>query len=151
MTIVDTVTGILEAMRQSPLCPLKSWQYNSPARANVENDYTDTPTAVMYCLTDWQVEFPTVREVASVAVGFLAVQPAIDFDGRQNDLLVTQMKDCAIDFVYRITSGGTLAITDETIKIRSVYDLNDRNLTGVFLEITLKEVQGQCIESYATD
>ena len=151
MIIVNTVTGILEAMRQDTGSPLQSWQYNSPARVNVENDYTATPTAVMYCLTDWEVTFTTVRERASVAVGFLTLQPNIDFDGAENDTKVTQMKDCAIDFVRRVNEGGVLRIEDDTVRIRSIYDMNDRNLTGVFLEITLKEVQGQCLEDYAPD
>lgn len=151
MIIVDEVTGILEAMRQDTLSPLQSWQYNSPARVNVENDYTKTPTAVMYCLTDWEVTFTTVRERASVAVGFLTLQPNIDFDGLENDTRVEQTKDIALDFVRRVHEGGVLRIEDDTIRIRSIYDMDDRNLTGVFLEITLLEVQGQCLDSYAPD
>lgn len=151
MIIVTEVTGVLEAMLQDTLSPLQSWQYNSPARVNVENDFTKTPTAVMYCLADWEVTFTTVRERASVAVGFLTLQPNIDFDGLENDTRVEQMKDIALDFVRRVHEGGVLRIEDDTIRIRSIYDMDDRNLTGVFLEITLLEVQGQCLDSYAPD
>lgn len=149
MITVTHITGILEAMRLDALSPVKSWQYNSPGRANVENDYSETPTAVCYCITDWEATLNIVREVASVAVGFLTVQPNIDFDGLANEVLIDNMKGIALDFVRRISEGGVLEIATDTIRIRSIYNLDDRNLTGVFLEITLREVQGQCLRNYA--
>lgn len=151
MIIVSHITAILEAMRQDSNSPLMSWQYNSPSRANVENDYTNTPTAVAYCITDWYASSNIVRERSSVVVGFLTSQPAIDFDGLANEALIDSMKDVAFDFVSRIKTAGILELTDDEIKIRSIYDLDDRNLTGVFLEINLKEIQGECLKNYETE
>lgn len=148
MNIVNHFTSLLEAMRQDTNSQLKSWQYNSPSRANVENDYSTVPTAVMYCLTDWRVQADIVREMAQVSVGFLTTQPELDFDGMHNETLIDDMKDIALDFIARISSAGVVEITSDTIDIRSIYDGDDRNLTGVFVTLDCKEIQGQCLANY---
>lgn len=150
MNIVTIITGILEAMRSDTASPLKSWQYNSPARVNVENDFSRTPTAVMYCLTDWQLTAAIVREQARVSVGFLTLQPDIDYEGMENERHVDRCKDIALDFIARVNDDGRLSVTSDPINVRSVYDLNDRNLTGVFVEFDCTEIQGQCLDNYST-
>lgn len=151
MNIVQHLTGILEAMSQSTASPLKSWQYNRPARVNVENDYTNTPTAVMYCITDWETETDLARELASVTVGFLQQNPEIDWDGISTDVIIDAMKSVAFDFVARINAAGVVEITTDRVRVRSVFDTDDRNLAGVFLQMELREVGGECMENYNTD
>lgn len=151
MNIVTHLTGILEAMAQSAASPLRSWQYNRPARANVENDYTTTPTAVMYCITDWESETDMAREVASVTVGFLEVNPEVDWDGVATDTIIDSMKSVAFDFVSRVNAGGVVEITTDRVRVRSVFDTDDRNLAGVFLQMELREVQGECMDNYNTE
>lgn len=151
MNIVTHLTGILEAMVQSQTSTLKSWQYNRPARANVENDYTKTPTAVLYCITDWETATDLAREVASVTVGFLDVNPEIDWDGISTDAIIDAMKSVAFDFVARINAAGVVEITTDRVRVRSVFDTNDRNLAGVFLQMELREVGGECMENYNTE
>lgn len=151
MNIVTHLTGILEAMVQSTACPLKSWQYNRPARANVENDYTKTPTAVLYCITDWETATDLAREVASVTVGFLQVNPEFDWYGMATDTIIDNMKAVAFDFIARVNSAGVVEITTDRVRVRSVFDTNDRNLAGVFLQMELREVGGECMENYNTD
>lgn len=151
MNIVTHLTGILEAMVQSTASPLLSWQYNRPARANVENDYTKTPTAVMFCITDWETATDLAREVASVTVGFLDVNPEIDWDGISTDAIIDAMKSVAFDFVARINAAGVVEITTDRVRVRSVFDTNDRNLAGVYLQMDLREVQGECMDNYNTE
>lgn len=151
MNIVTHLTGILEAMVQSTASPLLSWQYNRPARANVENDYTKTPTAVMFCITDWETATDLAREVASVTVGFLDVNPEIDWDGISTDAIIDAMKSVAFDFVARINAAGVVEITTDRVRVRSVFDTDDRNLAGVYLQMDLREVQGECMDNYNTE
>lgn len=151
MNIVQHLTGILEAMVQSQDSPLLSWQYNRPARVNVENDYTKTPTAVLYCITDWETATDLAREVASVSVGFLDVNPEIDWDGISTDAIIDAMKSVAFDFVARINAAGVVEITTDRVRVRSVFDSDDRNLAGVYLQLELREVQGECIDNYNTE
>ena len=151
MNIVTHLTGILEAMVQSAASPLKSWQYNRPTRVNVENDYTNTPTAVFYCITDWETSTDLAREVASVTVGFLEVNPEIDWDGTATEAIIDAMKSVAFDFVARINAAGVVEITTDRVRVRSVFDTNDRNLAGVFLQMELREVVGECMENYNTE
>lgn len=151
MNIVTHLTGILEAMVQSTASPLLSWQYNRPARANVENDYTKTPTAVMFCITDWVTDTDMAREIASVTVGFLQVNPEVDWDGMATDTIIDNMKAVAFDFIARVNSAGVVEITADTVRVRSVFDTDDRNLAGVYLQMDLREVQGECMENYNTD
>lgn len=148
MKAVDEICTVLEAMRTDANSNLQSWQYNSPARANVENDFSDTPTAVAFCLTDWQVTQGVVREIADVAVGFLTTQPNLDFDGLHNEQRVDEMKDIALDFIARVKSRGIFVFEDDPIKMRSVYDTNDANLTGVFVEVKMRELAGKCLNYY---
>jgi hypothetical protein len=148
MNIVTVLTGILETMRLDTLSPLKSWQYNSPGRANVELDTSEPPTAVIYCLTDWQLTQTIVRERARVAVGFLTLQPDIDFDGISNEAKIDTCKDIALDFIARVSDDGRLGIISDPIDVRSVYDDHDRNLTGVFVEFECRETQGACLDNY---
>lgn len=151
MNIVTHLTGILEAMVQSSASPLKSWQYNRPARVNVENDYTKTPTAVFYCIADWETSTELAREVASVTVGFLEVNHEIDWDGTATDAIIDAMKSVAFDFVARINAAGVVEITTDRVRVRSVFDTNDRNLAGVFLQMELREVGGECMGNYNTE
>lgn len=150
MRIVDTLTGILEAMRQDASSPLKSWQYNSPSRANVEHDYSRTPCAVMYCITDWSVNLNIARETAQVAVGFLTENPRLDYNGLDADGIIDGMKAVALDFLARMADGGAVEVTGDSVRIRSAYADDDRNLAGVFLEMEVRELQGECLQNYIT-
>lgn len=148
MQIVTHLTSILEAMRQDASSPLQAWQYNSPSRANVENDYSRVPVAVMYCLTDWRVSSDIIREIASVSVGFMTFQEKLDYDGIQNETYIDAMKDVALDFIARVKASGDVVITSDNYDIRSIYNEDDRNLTGVFVTFDCREVQGQCLANY---
>lgn len=151
MIVRQILTDILADMVTNTDSPLESWQYNTPSRANVENDYTQTPTAVMYCITDREINLTIAREVAEVTVGFLTQQANIDFDGLDNEALIEQMHDVALDFIARICNDSRLEINNDTVRVRTVFDLDDRNLTGVFCELTIREVQGQCVSNYSTE
>lgn len=151
--IVEEVNDILNEMVIDTSCELEACHYQSPARINIDMDNSTTPVANFYCMTDWGVDMSNgiVRETANVGILFLCRQYDLNFDGISNETEIGNAYEIALDFVARVSHSDVIGITSDNIDIKSVYDQNDYNLTGVFIKLNVREKVGKCLESYATD
>ena len=148
MFIVRHLTGILQNMVEDPDSLLKSYQYNDKPTANVRLDSKmEDITAILYQITDFQLQTNrlTVKEKADVNITFLEKETKLDAQGTEQDIIIDNTKDVALDFLKRVISDKRLKIQDDTIDIKSVYLRSDSNRTGVNMTLKISEVQGQCL------
>lgn len=65
-----------------------------------------------------------------------------DFDGKENDVVLERCKNLAKEFILTCNESGLFEPIEGDIKYSILYDKLDVNVTGVVIELQLKEVQG---------
>ena len=149
MVIVEKITAILQAMTDDPGCELNSWQYNRLSKGNVRLDTKmPSPTALFVQISDWKLDMNRLakRELAHISVSFLnKTTKPMDGEGVDEDAIVTDMCEIALDFIQRIRADRTIRIDNDVINLKSVFYASDSNRVGVTVELDIEEVQGSCI------
>lgn len=141
LKIVETLKDILEGMVSDTDCALQSWQYNKLSKANVRLDTKmPSPTALFIEITDFKIEMDkfTKKELAHVFVSFLDKESKLDDEGLNEDTIIANMSELAIDFILRIKEERTLRIKNDVINLKSVFYQSDSNRTGVTVELDLE-------------
>lgn len=124
------------------------YMYNDWTRANVEFDFDKVKFPV--CLSVLPVSGQlynhngNFRDYPNCLIAFLDLAD-LDFDGEENDSTVERMKDYAKKFVIAINKSKQFAPIPETIPYSVVYDMLDQNLTGLTIQVQLKELIGDCV------
>lgn len=150
MYIVERLTAILQNMVSDTVCPLESWQYNRLSRANVRLDSKQpSPTALFIQIQDFRLDMNTLtkREVSHVSISFLDKENKTDSEGLEQDAIITQMADLAVDFVSRVRADRSLRITNDIVNFKSVFYQSDSNRTGVTVELDIEQAQGRCLNN----
>lgn len=155
MRITDTIIEILKAMVADSGCALKSYQYNSKPLANVSLDRNKpSPTAFLLVITDWELDISkrnSVREQAEVNISFLTNQRPPDRGMEPVDAdIITPMAGIAADFLARLMADRSLAIADDTVRMKSIYDRSDSTRSGVNITLHIEERQGVCMDDFIT-
>lgn len=149
MNIINRITTILQEMVEDPDCALASYQYNDKPTANIQLDRNMAdPTALLIQLTDWNLDWSKgrVREVANINLSFLKKEPKLDAQGTEQEGIIDEMKELAIDFIKKVNQQRfSIRIKDDEIKVRSVFMRSDSNRSGVNLQMEIEEVQGECL------
>lgn len=147
--IVTRINQILEDMVNDEYCDLASYQYEDKPTANVKLDNKNpSPTALFIQITDWKLSFDrmTVKEKAYVNISFLSKESKLDAGGIEQDVIIAEMKDLAVDFLQRLLEDKSLRLLDDTIDMKSVFLRSDSNRTGVNISLEVEEKQGECIQ-----
>ena len=148
MVIVRHLTTILQNMVDDNDSLLKSFQYNDKPTANVKLDSKmEDITAILFQITDFELQMNrlTVREKADINITFLQKESKLDAEGYEQDIIIDNTKDVAIDFIERLMDDKTLRILDNTIDVKSVYLRSDSNRTGVNINLKIEQKQGECL------
>jgi len=148
MVIVRHLTTILQNMVDDNDSLLKSFQYNDKPTANVKLDSKmEDITAILFQITDFELQTNrlTVREKADINISFLQKESKLDAEGYEQDIIIDNTKDAALDFVKRLMDDKTLRIIDDTIDVKSVYLRSDSNRTGVNINLKIEQKQGECL------
>lgn len=148
MVIVRHLTTILQNMVDDNDSLLKSFQYNDKPTANVKLDSKmEDITAILFQITDFELQMNrlTVREKADINITFLQKESKLDAEGYEQDIIIDNTKDVAIDFIERLMDDKTLRILDDTIDVKSVYLRSDSNRTGVNINLKIEQKQGECL------
>lgn len=153
MRITDKILGILQAMVDDAECGLQSYQYNSKPLANVSLDRNKkSPTAFLLVITDWELDISkrnSIREQAEVNISFLTNQRPPDRGMAPVDAdIITPMASLAADFLARLMADRSLALDDDTVRMKSVYDRSDSTRSGVNITLHLEERQGVCMDDF---
>lgn len=126
---------------------LKQSVYTYPQQFNNIAGRCEVPVGVLLTPQDWKLECDTVTagEHGLFRVYFLTYQKELDFDAMQNEGLIDNMIDIAVVFVGMLKNNAEISVEEIDIRTKSMYDTNDKNLTGVELTLDIKEKQGRCI------
>lgn len=147
MRIVDNVEQILEKLKTQTVPAIDNYQYNSPFRANVVLDKgCQGVQAVLYLIRDWSVDYHSIYDVERADVKLLFCKKCKqDFTGEQVDDIIDECKSAALKFIVELDNSLTIKHTRDSYSIQSVFDKFDVNVAGVILNLSLKEVKGECI------
>lgn len=148
MKIVETIIGILDEMKNDAGCALNSYQYNDKPTANLVLDRKmEDITAVLFQITDFRLETNrmSVKEIADINITFLQKETKLDAQGYEQDIMIDNTKDVALDFIKRVMALKNIKIMEDTIDVKSVYLRSDSARTGVNISLKLGEVQGTCL------
>ena len=66
----------------------------------------------------------------------------LDFDGAENDAIIERCKEFAKEFILRLNASGLFEQVEGDIPYSIVYDKLDVNVTGIVIEMQLKEAKG---------
>ena len=151
MYITSAVLGILQSLKADGM--VAEVAYNSPTKVNVDMDTMQHPAAVMYLFRDGAIDLASglYREEAEVNVMFVTHQSELAFDGVANEQLLDDMAAAATEFVARLVADGRTEIVGDNVALRGIYDFNDKNTTGVSLQLRLREVAGHCLTPTTTN
>jgi hypothetical protein len=131
--IVETIAGL-------------SYEFNDWTRANVKLDTKALPVCLYLLPISGQLmnKNGNFRDHPNAFIAFMD-KTQFDFDGEENEPVVERMKDYAKQFILQTNASGMFAPLPENIPYQVVYDKLDVNLTGIVLQVQLKELQGECI------
>ena len=65
-----------------------------------------------------------------------------DFDGKENDEILERCKNLAIEFILTANASGLFEPISGDVRYSVLYDKLDVNVTGVVIELQLRERQG---------
>ena len=146
--IVSELVGICDQLKTDGV--INDYSYQEAGRANVELSKYEDPFIIIYCLTDREIDRRNglLRENASVSILFAKREKDIGFNGGEAEYLTDQVMEIAESFVSLLCQSTEVAITDEQLRLRSVYDQYDTNIVGVVLQANIKELKGHCLTTY---
>ncbi len=68
-----------------------------------------------------------------------------DADGSDNEEVYSKMKSVAASFVSAMNSSGVFEPVDGDVRYSTILEAGSSYFTGVFLELTVKELKGGCV------
>ena len=141
MEIVNKVKNILNSMTG-----LKTVLYQSGFSANVTLDRKETPAAVLYLLTDFDIDIQhgTSKESAELEI-FFCDRTRFDITGDQKDAIINNCTDLAKEFISKLLAEKTLYINQDSIHCKCSYGKFDTFVAGVSIELRIEEKQGSCL------
>lgn len=156
MTIEGKVREIVGAMGLSYAC--ETW-----ARANVVFDRfrrvgterrVEDPEgmALPACLyvqpVSGSLHFEPSGRVTDAPACLIAFADAMPFDyrGEEAQRIAERLKGIAMQFIERVNNCGFFVPVEGAVNYRVAFDKLDANLCVVTLEITLRELVGECID-----
>lgn len=108
------------------------------------------PYALLLTPAEWRIDgsASTGRERLNVTIYYLMPQSQLDFDASANEVIIDQCISAAADLLDRVRHDRRMTLEDATIKTMSVYNVDDRNLTGVRVILSIKDNQGYCLTNH---
>lgn len=91
------------------------------------------------------VRLGRVRDEENSAIAFID-KVARDADGDENERVYTAMKLAAGRFIRELNKTGFFEVLDGNIPYYTIYESMAANVTGVLLDVRLKETIGYCLE-----
>lgn len=137
-TVEQKIKFIVESMNEDIEYIFSNW-----AQANVKLDKVKRPSIVYVLPPSGTLTFSwrDVKDRPNSMIAFVC-NTKFDFDGRENDGIIEEMKRLCIRFVRKFNESGLFEMLDGNIHYRVLYDFLDVNVTGIVIEPTLVEKEG---------
>lgn len=142
MRIVDRILDILDSMEA-----VQTVLHESPSYTNIKVDRKPAPYAILYLLTDMEIDLSRGYAVDGCDVEvFFADLVKLDADGPTHQAVVDRMAAVARQFVSLLLADKSLRFGDK-VELKTAYGRFDKNVTGVSLLIHAEDRQGSCVDS----
>lgn len=124
------------------------YEFNDWTRANVNIDYSDLPVCVnvLPVAGELSAKNGNMRDYPKCLIAFMD-KAELDFEGSENEVTVNRMKEYAKRFILEVNRSGLFEPVSLNVPYSVVYDFLDANLTGIVLEVQLKELVGDCAQT----
>lgn len=141
MEIVNKVKDILNSIEG-----LKTVLYQSGFSANVTLDRKETPAALLYLLTDFDIDLSNglSKESCDLEI-FFCERTKFDITGDQKDTIINNCTALAKEFISKLLAEKTLYINQDSIHCKCSYGKFDAFVAGVSVELRIEERQGSCL------
>ena len=120
-----------------------TYLYDNWATANVRLDRLEFPAIINLLPVSgrFDISRTQLRDCPECMIAF-ADKTRFDFDGVENDEVIERCKALAVRFIRELNKSGLFEWTSTDIRYSLFYDKLDVNITGIVLELNLKEVVG---------
>ena len=120
-----------------------TYLYDNWATANVRLDRLEFPAIINLLPVSgrFDISRTQLRDSPECMIAF-ADKTRFDFDGVENDEVIERCKALAVRFIRELNKSGLFEWTSTDIRYSVFYDKLDVNITGIVVELNLKEVKG---------
>lgn len=120
-----------------------TYLYDNWATANVRLDRLEFPAIINLLPVSgrFDISRTQLRDCPECMIAF-ADKTRFDFDGVENDEVIERCKALAVRFIRELNKSGLFEWTSTDIRYSVFYDKLDVNVTGIVVELNLKEVKG---------
>lgn len=120
------------------------YKYMNWAQANVALDAITGPTIIYVLPASGKLDFSwyQIKDCPDTFIAFVTPSD-FDFDGDVNNDAVEEMKRLAIIFIEAVNSSGYFEQIEGELNYSVLYDYLDQNVTGVIINPSLKEIEGE--------
>lgn len=139
MTIQERIKAIANEMGIAYI-------YHNWTSVNQMADTTQLPVMIniLPVSGQFQVDGFRLTESANCLIAFLD-KTDYDFDAEENDTIIERMKGYAKQFLLAVNATEGFEPLDlSAVDYQIVYDKLDVNLTGIMLDLRIKESEGMC-------
>lgn len=105
----------------------------------------DLPAIVMVLPVGGSLDFRNgrIRDWENCAIAFIDKVDR-DANGDDNELVYTAMKEAAGKFISEVNLSGFFEPVDGIVQYYTIYESMAANVSGVLLDVRLKELVGNC-------
>ncbi|MDH6354532.1 hypothetical protein M2132_000860 [Dysgonomonas sp. PH5-45] len=124
------------------------YEFNDWTRTNATIDYTSLPVCVNVLPVSGKLSNKNgnLRDYPNCLIAFMD-KAELDFEGAENEITVNRMKGYAKRFIAEANRSGLFQPITADVPYSVVYDFLDANLTGIAIELQLKESVGDCLDN----
>lgn len=120
-----------------------TYLFDNWATANVRLDKMPLPAIINLLPVSGKfiISRTQLRDCPNCMIAF-ADKTEFDFDGKENDTEAERCKEHAVNFIRELNKSGLFEWVSDEVPYSIFYDKLDVNVTGIVIELKLKEVQG---------
>ena len=117
--------------------------FDNWATANVRLDKLPLPASInlLPISGKFVISRTQLRDSPNCMIAF-ADKAKFDFDGVENDEVIERCKGYAVQFIRELNRSELFEWVSDEVPYSVFYDKLDVNVTGIVIELKLKEVQG---------
>lgn len=118
--------------------------YDNWATANIRLDKEALPVIINILPVSgrFNISRTQLRDCPNCMIAF-ADKTNFDFDGVENDAIIDRCKSYAVKFIKELNKSGLFEWLSDEVPYSIFYDKLDVNITGIVIELKLKEAQGE--------
>lgn len=146
MTVEQKVKEIAEGMGATYLCD--TWVSANERLDRYRREGKSFPVCQYVQPVNGSLVFTPQGMVQDAPSCFIAFADLMDFQakGEESQVIVERLKGMCVEFIERANKSQFFKSISGSVAYRVAYDDMDMNLCIVYMELTLQERVGQCVE-----